>query len=139
MNALLKKDVLFRWDDNIIRYFEDIKEAINMVLVLVSSDYSWDFIIFSFASEDTIVGVLLQKNKYDCEQPIAFMRKTLRDVEVKYSIIKKQAYSLVKYLKHFRSYVGYNKIKSYFPYLIIKDVLSQQDFLGIRWKWVSNI
>jgi hypothetical protein len=83
--------------------------------------------------------VLLQKNKDDYEQPIAFMRKTLRDVELKYSIIKKQAYALVKYLKHFRSYVGYNKIKSYFPYLVVKDVLSQQDFLGIRQKWVSKI
>jgi hypothetical protein len=72
--------------------------------------------------------VLLQKNKDDYEKPITFMRKTLRDVELNYSITEKQAYALVKSLKHFRSYVRYNKIKAYVPYPTVKDVLSQQGF-----------
>jgi hypothetical protein len=42
-------------------------------------------------------------------------------------------------LKYIRGYVGYNKIKAYVSYPILKDVLSYQDFLGTRWKWVSNI
>jgi hypothetical protein len=46
MNSLLKKDAFFRWGDDIIRSFEDIKEAITMVHVLVNLDYSRDFIIF---------------------------------------------------------------------------------------------
>jgi hypothetical protein len=56
MNALLKERCLFKWDDNSIKSFEDIKEAITMAPVLISPDYSRDFIIFSFASQDTIVG-----------------------------------------------------------------------------------
>jgi len=82
MNALLRKDVAFKWDDNNIESFEDIKEAIAIAPVLISPDYSHHFIIFSFASQDTIVGVLIQKNRDDYEQPIAFMSKTLKDVEV---------------------------------------------------------
>jgi hypothetical protein len=117
---LLKKDALFKWDDCSKKYFKYIKEAITMTLVLVSPDYSQDFIIFSFASEDTIVGVLLQKNKDNNEKPIAFMSKTLRDVELKYTITEKQAYALVQSLKHFRSYVGYNKIIAYVPYPVLK-------------------
>jgi hypothetical protein len=35
--------------------------------------------------------------------------------------------------------VGYNKIKAFVPYPTVKDVLSQQDFLGSRGKWVSQI
>jgi hypothetical protein len=35
--------------------------------------------------------------------------------------------------------VGYNKIKSFVPYTIVKDVLLQQDCLGSRGKWVSQI
>jgi hypothetical protein len=46
---------------------------------------------------------------------------------------------MVKYLKHFQTYVGYNKIKSCVPYLVVKDVLSQQDCPGSRGKWVSQI
>jgi len=55
-----------------------------------------------------------------------------------YSITKKQDYSLVKSLKHFINYIGYNKIKAYVPYLAVKDVLSQQDYYT-RGKGVSKV
>ena len=110
-----------------------------MAPILVRPYYSKYFIIFSFASKDIIARLLMQKNKDDYEQPIAFMSKILRDVEVKYTITKKQAYALVKYLKHFRCYIGYNKITSYVPYPIVKDVLTQQDCLGTRGKWVLMV
>jgi hypothetical protein len=45
----------------------------------------------------------------------------------------------MKSLKHFRTYVGYNKIKSFVPYPAVKDVLSQSDGLGDRGKWISQI
>jgi hypothetical protein len=45
----------------------------------------------------------------------------------------------VKSLKQFRIYVGYNKIKAYVPYPAVKDVLSQQDCMGTRGKWVSKV
>jgi hypothetical protein len=89
--------------------------------------------------KDTIAGVLLQKNDQGDEQPIAFMSKNLRDSELNYTIMKKQAYALVKSLKNFQTYVGYNKIKAFVPYPVVKDVLSQQDCLGSRGKWVSQI
>jgi hypothetical protein len=120
MSALLKKDTVFRWDDKAIKSFEDIKDAISQAPILVSPDYSRDFIIFSFASQDTIAGVLLQKDVDDHEHPIAFMSKVLRDSELNYSITEKQAYALVKSLKHFRNYVGYNKIKAFVPYLTVR-------------------
>jgi hypothetical protein len=46
--------------------------------------------IFSFASEDTIVVVLLQRNDQGYEKPISFFNKTLRDSELKYDIMEKQ-------------------------------------------------
>jgi hypothetical protein len=106
---------------------------------LINPDYSQDFIIFSFSSQYTIAGVLLQKDANNYEHPIAFMSKVLRDSELNYSITEKQAYALVKSLKHFRNYVGYNKIKAYLPNPTVKDVLSQQDCVGTRGKWVSKI
>jgi hypothetical protein len=83
---LLKKDVVFKWDEDSKTTFELIKEAIVKSLVLVSPNYSKNFQFFSFSSNDTIAGVLLQKNDQDEEQPIAFMSKFLRDVELKYPL-----------------------------------------------------
>jgi ribonuclease HI/transposase InsO family protein len=139
LSALLKKDVAFRWGKDADKSFEDIKNAISQAPVLISPDFSRDFIIFSFASQDTIAGVLMQKDADNFEHPVAFMSKVLRDSELNYTITEKQAYALVKSLQHFRNYVGYNKIKAYVPYPAVKDVLSQQDCMGTRGKWVSKI
>jgi hypothetical protein len=67
------------------------------------------------------------------------MSKALHSSELNYTIMEKQAYALVKSLKHFRVYVGYSKIVGYVPHAIVKDILSQQDCLGVRGKWVSKI
>ena len=42
--------------------FKDIKQAISEAPVLISPDFEKDFLVFSYASEHTIVGVLLQNN-----------------------------------------------------------------------------
>ena len=55
------------------------KYGISPNPVLISPDYTKDFIIFSFASEHTIAAVLLQKNNQGFEQPIPFFSKALRD------------------------------------------------------------
>jgi hypothetical protein len=87
------------------RILERIKQAIVQAPVLISPDFSKEFMIFSFASENTIAVVLLQRNEQGHEQPISFFRKTLRDSELKYDLIEKQAYALVKALKSFRVYI----------------------------------
>ena len=63
--------------------------------MLVSPNFDKDFMIFSFASEHTIAGVLLQKNEKNEEQPIAFYNKALRDSTLKYNIMEKQRPMLV--------------------------------------------
>jgi hypothetical protein len=107
--------------------------------VLISPNYSKYFQIFSFASEDTIAGVLLQKNEEGQEQPIAFMSKALQNSELNYTSMEKQSYALVKSLKHFRVYIGYSKVVGYVPHSAVKDILGQHDCLGVRGKWVSKI
>jgi hypothetical protein len=81
--------------------------------------------IFCFSSKETIERVLLQKNDQGDEKPISFMSKNLRDSKMNHTITKNQAYALVNSLKHFRTYVGYNKIKEFVPYAVVKDILSQ--------------
>ena len=82
MQALLKKNVKFIWTDEGRNAFDTIKDAITRSPILVSPDYMKDFMIFSFASKDTIAGVLLQKNFEGFEQPIAFMSRALQNSEL---------------------------------------------------------
>ena len=67
------------------------------------------------------------------------MSRSLQNFELKYTTMEKQAYALVKSLKHFRTYIGYSKVVGYVPHSAVNDILSQQDCLGIRGKWISKI
>jgi hypothetical protein len=102
-----------------------IKQALIEAPVLVSLDYSKEFLIFSFFSEETIDVVLLQKNEEGNEQPIDFFSKALRDVEIKYDILEKHAYALVKGLKSFTVYVLQSGITTYVPSNRVKEILVQ--------------
>ena len=65
---MLKKDNTFQWSKEANQSFISIKKALSEAPMLVSPNFGKDFIIFSFASEHTIVGVLLHTY---CRGPIA--------------------------------------------------------------------
>jgi hypothetical protein len=79
-----------------------------------------------------VATLLLQKNEEGFEQPITFLRKILKDVELRYDILEKQAYAIVKDLKAFQTYVLHSKIIAYVPTNVIKDILVQPDSDGRR-------
>ena len=72
--------------------------ALTKAPMLASPNFAKDFILFSFALEHTIIGVLLQNDEQNFEIPIAYYSRTLRDSPLKYDIMKKQSYTLVKAL-----------------------------------------
>ena len=59
---MLKKEGRVKWTLEAKKSFELVKQALPKTLVLISPHFSKDFFIFSFASEHTVVAVLLQKN-----------------------------------------------------------------------------
>jgi hypothetical protein len=67
ITVVLRKDSEVKWTEAARHSFDTIKEAITTTPILISPDFSKVFYIFSFASRDTIVAVLLQKNVDDQE------------------------------------------------------------------------
>ena len=92
---MLRKGHEIKWNTEAKESFREIKKAILEAPVLISPDFAKDFLVFSYAYEHTIAAVLLQKNEGNLEQPIAFFNKMLRDGELKYDIMEKQAYALI--------------------------------------------
>jgi len=60
---MLKKDVVLKWSLEEKSSFQTIKQDLVVAPVLAILDYAKYFFIFSFASEEMIVVVLLQKNE----------------------------------------------------------------------------
>jgi hypothetical protein len=67
------------------------------------------------------------------------MSQALQNLELKYPMFKKQAYALVKSLKHFRVFIGYSKVIGCVPKSAVKDVLSLVEGLGSRGRWIAKI
>ena len=76
---MLNKYREVKWSTEGRLSFERIKKELIEASVLVSLDFSKEFSIFLFASEATIIVVLLQNNYDGLEQPISFFSKTVRD------------------------------------------------------------
>lgn len=47
---ILKKDSVVKWTEEAIKSFNLVKLALSSAPILISPDYSQDFILFSFAS-----------------------------------------------------------------------------------------
>lgn len=58
---------------------------------------------------------------------------------MRYDIIEKQAYALIKSLKAFRIYILHSKVIVYVSSASVKDVLTQLDFDGRRDKWIAKL
>jgi hypothetical protein len=113
--------------------------GLNKSPVLANPNFTKDFILFSFTLEHTISSVLLQKDELDFEKPIAYFSWTLRDALLRYYIMEKQVYSLVKDLKDFMTYILHSHVIAYVPNNLVNDVLTQLDPKGRRVKWIETM
>jgi hypothetical protein len=135
----LKKGNDMVWREEAKQAFESIKQALSHSPTLASPDYACDFQIFSFASDQTIAYVLLQKNTDGHEQLIAYMSRSLQGSELKYKPMEKHAYAMVKGLAHFRPYFWNSHIVAYVPCPEVKDILAQKECSGNKGLWVTKI
>ena len=53
--------------------------------------------------------------------------------------MEKQAYTMVKALKAFKTYVLHSKVIAYVPTSSVKDILVQSDTDGKRGRWLAKI
>ena len=75
ITSMLKRGSEIKWTNAAGKSFESIKRAIMEAPTLISPNYSREFHIFSFASDDTLAAVLMQADKEGLEHPVAFSAK----------------------------------------------------------------
>ena len=111
--------------------FEQTKSVISNAPTLSYPLFSKDFHLYFYASENTLSAILTMPEKDNVEALIAFMSIPLKKHELKYSLIEKNAYALVRAVKQFRFYVLNSHSKAFVPDLIVKTVLTQQE-IGVN-------
>ena len=72
---MMRKGNEIKWTVEAKKSFDKIKRAIAEAHVLISPNFSKDFLLFSFSLEHTIDGELLQKDDEGFENLISYFRR----------------------------------------------------------------
>jgi hypothetical protein len=119
--------------------FNAINQAIIDALSLMSLDFSQDFTLYTFASDRSYAAVLTQKNAENNEVPIAFMSSAFKGTELNLPAVDRQAYTIFKEIKHFRSYLLKSRTKVIVPYLVVRNLLVHKELGEKRDNWVTSL
>ena len=136
---MVKHSVQFKWTDLEKNAFRKIKTSIAHAPSLKSSNFEKDFILYTFASDDSLATVLTQKEDGGDEFPISFMSTGLQGAKLNYLVVDKQAYVVFKAVKQYRPYILKNHTKLIVPHLAARSLFVQKELGERRGSWVSPL
>jgi hypothetical protein len=139
LQKMIRKDAEFKWDEGRRGSFNNTKTTISRARVLRRPEFSKDFFLYTFASDQSLVAVLTHKDDENNEAPISFMRTNLQGDKLNYPDIDKHAYVIYKEVKYFKSYILKNHTKVIVPHLTVKYLFTQQDTGERRGNWMEVI
>ena len=131
LQQMVKQSVQLKWTDLEKNAFNKIKTSVAHAPSLKSPNFEKDFILYTFASDDSLAVVLTQKEDGGDEYPISFMSIGLQGDELNYPAVDKQAYAVFKAVKQFRLHILKNQMKLIVPHLDVRSLLVQKE-LGER-------
>jgi hypothetical protein len=115
------------------------KDAISQAPILWSPDFSKDFFLYTFSSDQSLVAVLTQKDDKNDEAPISFMSTNLQGPDINYPTIEKHDYAVYKEVKHFRAYILKNHTKVIVPHPVVRSLFTQHEMGERRGNWMVVI
>ena len=113
---LLKKDVVWKWEQEQSISFQALKDSYKDTPVLCHADFNRPFILEADASDFAIAGVLSQEVD-GALKPIAFYSRKLQPAELNYPIYDKELLAIVAGFSHWRSYLA----SSSYPVTVYTD------------------
>ena len=113
---MIKKSAQFKYTDLEKGAFNKIKVTIAQAPSLKSPNFEKDFILYTFASDNSLAAVLRQKEEGVDEYLLSFISTGLQGVELNYPTVDKQAYAVFKAVKQSIPYILKNKTKVIVPH-----------------------
>ena len=107
LTRLLQKDKLFKWNEECDNAFENLKLILMSKPVIHAPCFEKPFKLNIDSSEVAAGGVLLQEH-HGVLYPVAYFSKKYNDHQQRYSIVEKEALSLVLNLSHFEVYIKHS-------------------------------
>ena len=104
LNNLLKKDVVFKWNEDTQLSFNKLKEILCSSPILQYPDFSRPFIVTVDAS-DFAMGAVLSQGIIGKDLPIAYASRALQGAQLKYNVTEKELLAVIFAVIQFRPYI----------------------------------
>lgn len=127
MQLMVKKDVVYKWNDEAKKSFQRIKEAIAEAPALVSPNFDEEFSLYTFSPDVSYVAILTQNNDDGNEVPISYMISNLQGEELNYPDMEKQGFAVFKAVIHFRPYLLKSRTKVIVPHPTVRALFVQKE------------
>ncbi|KIH57379.1 hypothetical protein ANCDUO_12430 [Ancylostoma duodenale] len=106
LDALLKKNIPFKWSPDCQDAFEKAKKVLASPLLLTHFDPSLELIVAADASDYGSGAVIMHRFADGTEKAISHARRNLTDAEKKYGQIEKEGLALVYAVRKFHRYLS---------------------------------
>ncbi|RDX63947.1 Retrovirus-related Pol polyprotein from transposon 17.6, partial [Mucuna pruriens] len=131
LNELVKKYVVFKWDDVHKKAFNLLKDKLTNASVLCLPNFDKAFEIECEASSVGIGAVLMRESK-----PITYFSEKLSGAALNYSTFDKELYALVRTLQSWKHYLWRREFIIHFDHQSLKFLISQGKLQKRHSKWL---
>lgn len=107
--------------------------------MLYNPNFNKYFLLYTFASDTSLVVVPTQKDELNKECPISFMSASLQGPQLNYPIVGKKEYAVYKVVRHLKPYLFKNHCIVFVPAPAVKSLLVQQDLGERRVNWMAGL
>ncbi|GBG82951.1 hypothetical protein CBR_g36477 [Chara braunii] len=135
---LLKKEAIWKWDQDCTSAFKKLKKASIEYPVLKVIDPSLPFVITTDASQYGI-GVVLQQDDGNGYRPVEFMSPRLPSEKVAASTYERELYALRQALKHWKHYLLGRHFKVYSDHETLRWLKTQAKMTPKLTRWAAEI
>jgi len=134
LNAIVKKDVVFKWGQDQIEAFETLKNKFTKAPTLALLNFAKTFEIECDASHIGIGVVLIQEG-----HPLTYFSEKLKGSHLNYSSYDKELYALVRALQNWQHYLFPKEFVIHSDHESIKYLKGQSKLNKRHAKWVEFI
>jgi hypothetical protein len=110
LHKLLKKDAKYVWEESQEIAFHAMKQKLMSQPILQYPDFSREFILTTFASNDA-AGAVLSQGQVGKDLPITYASRSFNKAERNYSTAEKESAAILWAVKHFRPYLYGRRFK----------------------------
>ena len=135
---LLQQDVEFKFDEECVKAFQQLKTTLITTPVIVAPDWDKPFELMCDAS-DYAIGAVLGQRHNKIFHSIYYASKTLVDAQLNYTTTEKELLAVVFAFYKFISYLVGTKVIVYTDHSAIKYLIAKRDAKPRLIRWVLRL